>query len=171
MRANVRALARGAVLTALATVLIYLGGVLPTWRLAITAIAGLAALAAMLLSGEKWAAAVFVLSALLSLLLAPVKVCAILYAVFLGYYPALKCLIERLRAKPLQWGVKLILLNVVLVCLYFLARSVLLDSISVPALPVWILWIGVNVVFVVYDYGLTGLIRVFIRRIAGKGVG
>ncbi len=175
MKANTRALTRSAVSAALAVVLLYLGAIVPSGRLALTAIAGLATLFVMLDCGGKWALGVFTVSALLALLLSPVKASAVLYAAFLGYYPALKTLIERVRRPAAQWGIKLVLFNAVLLALYLLTHAILTDTLSeLPSsLPMWLIWIGLNAVFLAYDIGLKGLIRVYVRRIAGKrnGVG
>ena len=173
MKTSVRALTRSAVLAALAAVLLYLGAVLPSGRLALTAVAGLAALSVMLDFGGKWALGVYAVSALLGLLLSPAKGCAILYAAFLGWYPALKCLIERVRPRAAQWAIKFALFNAAVLALYFLARAVLAEALSAlsESLPVWLLWLGANAVFLAYDFGLTGLTRFYVRRIAGKGNG
>ncbi len=173
MKANTRALTRSAVSAALAVVLLYLGAIVPSGRLALTAVAGLAALFVMLDCGRKWAIGVFIVSALLALLLSPVKASAVLYAAFLGYYPALKILIERVRRPAVQWGIKLALFNAALLALYLLARAILTDTISeLPSsLPMWLIWIGLNAVFLAYDVGMKGLIRVYVRRFAGKGNG
>ena len=173
MKSNVRALTRSAVSAALAVVLLYIGTIVPSGRLALTAIAGLAALFVMLEHGGKWAAGVYAVSALLGLLLAPSKAAAILYAAFLGYYPALGSLIERLRSSVVRWVIKFALFNAVLAAMFFLANAVLSDSLSgvADALPAWLLWIGLNAVFFIYDLGLKGLKRFYVRRIAGKGNG
>ena len=167
MGVHTKRLARCAVLTALGTVLVYLASMLPSGRLALVAVAGLVGAAAVIHCGGKAAAGVFVVSALLSFLLSPDKGNALMYAAFLGYYPALKSLIERLRSLVAVWAVKLVLANGVFALLWFLARAVLLDGTEIQ-LPLWLFWIGLNVVFVIYDIGLSRLIYVYVRRFAGK---
>ena len=175
MNAKVRALTRSAVSAALAVVLLWLGAALPSGRLALTAVAGLAALFVMLECGGRWAFGVYLVSALLGFVLTPVKAGAVLYAALLGYYPALKCLIERIRSAALQWTCKLALFNAALFAVYLLARAVFADTVSAlsSSLPLWAICIGLNAVFLVYDIGLKGLIRIYVRRFAGKrnGVG
>ena len=124
----------------------------------------------MLECGGVWAFSVFIVSALLGFFLAPVKGSTILYIAFLGYYPALKILIERLKSKAAQWAIKLVLFNAVFLVLFLLARALLTDSLSglSASAPMWLVWIGLNIVFLVYDFGLTGLIRVYIGRIARR---
>lgn len=175
MKANIRALTHSAILAALAVVLLFISAIVPSGRLALAAVAGLAALLALLAFGGKWALGVYVVSTALGLLLVPSKGSAILYAVFLGYYPALKCIIERIRSCAAQWTVKLASFNAILIAMFLLARAILTDALSAlpQSVPLWLLWIGMNVVFVVYDLGLKGLIRIYVRRFTGKrnGVG
>ncbi len=170
MKTNVRALTQSAVSAALAVVLLWIGSAIPSGKLAFTAIAGLAALFVMLRFGGKWAIGVYLVSMLLGLLLAPSKGYALLYAAFLGYYPALKSVIERVRQKFAQWAIKIALFNVVLAALFLLARTILTEMSGdwSASLPIWLLWVLINIVFVLYDFGLTGLIRIFVRRFAGK---
>ena len=167
MGLRAKLLARCALLAALGTVLVYLASVLPSGRLALVAVAGLVSAAVVIHCGGKSAAAVFAVSAVLSLLLSPDKGNALLYAAFLGYYPALKSLIEHLHNRVFCWAVKLVLFNAVFALLWFLAQSLLLGGMEVK-LPLWLLWPGANVVFVLYDVGLSRLIGVYIRRFAGK---
>ena len=72
-----------------------------------------------------------------------------------------------LRALRQTGPVKLVLANGVFALLWFLARAVLLDGTEIQ-LPLWLFWIGLNVVFVIYDIGLSRLIYVYVRRFAGK---
>ena len=170
MRGNIRYLTRSAAAAALAAVLVYLSGVLPSGRLALSAVAGISALLILLECGGKWALGVYIVSAALSLLLTPSKAYALLYAAFLGYYPALKCVIERIKSRLFQWVVKLAVLNAVLSVLFFFLRAKFAEALeAVPSsLPLWLLWIGINIVFLVYDLGLLGLIRLYVRRFAGQ---
>lgn len=167
MTTRVKALTRSAILAALATVLVCISATFPSGRLALIAIAGLTGALAVIHCGGWWACGVFIASALLSQLLASDKGNAVLYTVFLGYYPALKSLIERLHSLTLCWITKLCIFNAVFALLWFLAKTILLDGTDVQ-LPLWLLWLGVNVVFVLYDIGLSRLIYVYIRNFAGK---
>lgn len=173
MKTNVRALTRSAVCAALSVVLLYLAALLPSGRLALTAVAGLAAMLVMLACGGKWAIGVYIVSAFLALLLTPSKTCAILYAAFLGYYPAISCQIERVRSQTAQWGIKFVLFNAAVAALFLLSRAILTDALpmKLQAWPLWIVWIGMNAVFLVYDIGLKGLKKIYVRRFVGKGNG
>lgn len=90
-----------------------------------------------------------------------------MYVCFFGYYPALKSLLERMHNKMIGWAAKFALLNAVFAALWFLARSILFEDILLPV-PLPLFWLGVNIVFFLYDIGLSRLIHVYIRNYAGK---
>lgn len=166
MSKSVRILTRCALLTALGVVLNYLSSVLPAASIAIVAVAGLLTAAAVIHAGLLYAFAVFFVTAALSLLLTPDKSGALLYTVFLGYYPALKSLLER-KVRPAVpcWIIKLLLFNGIFALIGALGAGILFPG-SGTAAP-WIVIQGVgNIVFVVYDIGLSRLISFYIRRVS-----
>lgn len=167
MKAETRKLTRSALLAAAATVLVYISAYLPTGALALAAVAGLTGVLAVIHCGGKYACGVFAVSAALGLLLSPVRSGAALYALFLGYYPALKSLLERLHSLVLCWGAKLLIFNAASAAVFLLLWGVLTGGMT-PEIPVWALWIAGNAVFIVYDIGLSRLIQVYIRNISGK---
>ena len=69
MKSGTKRLARLAIPTALGTVLLVLGSVLPTGRLALIALSSLAVCVALMMYGIKWSLAVFALTAALGALL------------------------------------------------------------------------------------------------------
>ena len=87
---------------------------------------------------------------------------------FFGYYPVIKALIERLRAKPLRIFLKLLLFNGMMLLTYFvlLRFTTAIDpqefTIAGVYLPGVVLAFG-NVVFLVYDVALTRLIGLYLR--------
>ena len=166
MSTSVKTLARCALFTALGVALNYLASVLPVASLAVVAVAGLLTAATVIHAGLPRAFAVFAVTAALSLLLAGDKSAPLLYAAFLGYYPALKSFLERrLRPHLLCWAVKLLLFNAAFAALYLLASQILLSQLN-TRLP-WLAIQGLgNLVFVIYDIGLSRLIGFYIRRIS-----
>lgn len=167
MKTNTKKLALSAILAAVSAAIVCLSAVFPSGRAALAAVAGLSGVAAVIHCGGKWAACVYAVSAALSLLLSPDKGNALLYIVFLGYYPALKSPIERIKNSTVGWILKFVLFNAaVLVCWLFL-RGTLWSGMEIR-FPLWILWIGANAVFALYDIGLSRLIQAYIRNISGK---
>ena len=155
-----------AILSALALILVYFGSMAPTGSWGIVAAAGLLPAAAVisvsLTAGFLcWAAA-----AVLAFLLAPDKLCALLFGVLFGLYPMVKSLIERLRKKPLEYVLKLAFFNAAFTVVYLTMAGAVTASLP-RALggSVWVLYGLANVVFLLYDYGFSRLIGLYIARI------
>lgn len=163
MRNKTRALTRAALLAGLSFVLLLLGAVLPSGRLALTACAGVLTALVVLQSGLAYAVGTFLCAGILGILLLPQKIPGILYLAFLGYYPIIKSLAERLRRRWLEWGLKLGVFNGAFLFLWLVARGFLAPGIVI-SMP--LLLLGANIVFVVYDRGLSGLIYYYIVHIS-----
>ena len=165
-RGAVGKVAYPAVLSALALILVYLASVAPSGSWGIVAAAGLLPAAAVisvsLTAGFMcWAAA-----AILAFLLAPDKLCALLFGVLFGLYPMVKSLVERLRKKPLEYVLKLAFFNAAftVICLTMTA-AVAASLPRVLGSSAWVLYGLANVVFLLYDYGFSKLIALYINRV------
>lgn len=169
MKNNTRTkrLALSAMLAAVSTALLYFAAVLPSGRVAMAAIAGLVGVLAVIHCGGKWAAGVYAVSAALALLISPVKIVALMYAAFFGYYPALKSPIERIRNRTVGWLLKFAVLNVAVAVTWFVAKQFFPEALE-QEIALWLLWIGVNAVFVIYDICLTQLIQMYIKKFASR---
>ena len=160
------------VIAALGTVLMLLAGVVQIATLALPAIAGVLLIAIVLELGPKWAWGAYAVISILSLLLAAEKEAALMFILFFGYYPILKASLDRIRKKWLSWIAKLLVFNAAMIADYFLAvyllqipqEDFMLFGVSIPLL---LLLLG-NVVFVIYDYALFGLVVMYCRRIRDK---
>ena len=134
-------------MTALAVVILCLGGLIPAATFCCPVLASLVLLPVMQRWGRRDAVLVWAASAILGLLLGPDKEAAALYAA-LGYYPAIRAGLDRKRP-ALRWALKLLLFNGATIALY--------------ALLIATLALG-NVVFVIYDFLLKRLERVLAAR-------
>ena len=155
-----------AILSALALILVYLGSIAPTGSWGIVAAAGLLPAAAVISVGLTagflcWAAA-----AVLAFLLAPDKLCALLFGVLFGLYPMVKALAERPRKKPLEYAVKLAFFNAAFTVVYLTMTAAVTASLP-PMLSGsgWVLYGAANVVFLPYDYGFSRLISLYTARV------
>lgn len=153
------------ILTALSMIVLYLAALAPTGKLGIVAVAGLMPAAAVV--SAKLPAGLFCYAAtgILGVILSPDKGNAALYLLFLGLYPLVKCLIERLRKLPLEWACKLAFFNVALTLCWFLLRVTLLEGLPDFLGQVWALYLVGNIVFVAYDLGFSRLIALYAARI------
>ncbi len=161
MKGQTRALTVSAFCAALSTVILALGQLLPAQRLALLCVSSLGVVVSLCTNGRRWALCSYAVSAALGLLLLPEKSMPLAYALFCGYYPILKLKLEELKSAPLRYSLKLLCFNLTFAAYYFLAKLV-------AELPLWLLSLGANGAFLVYDYALGKLILLYSRKIAGR---
>lgn len=157
--------ALGGILAAGALVMLWLASVAPSGRLGLTAVGGLFPMAATLAAGRAAGYLCWGAAGLLALVILPDKGVALLFLVFFGLYPVVKEAIESLRRLPVEWILKLAYFNAVLTLSWFLFRQLFL-----PNPPQWLgdntllLYGAGNVVFVIYDLGLSRLVGLLSAR-------
>lgn len=163
-------IALGGVLAAGALVMLWLACVAPSGQLGLTAVGGLFPMAAAVTAGRAAGYLCWGAAGLLGLILLPDKGVALLYLIFLGLYPVVKGAVESLRRLPLEWALKLAFFNLALTLCWSLFRELFL-----PALPDWltgslpVLYGAGNVVFVLYDIGLSRLVGWLRFRLGPRG--
>ena len=150
-----------AVLSALGVVLLYLGSFIEVLDLSVALLASLAIVVLVIERGGAYPWMTYCVTALLSLLLLPNKVPALVYACFMGFYPILKEKIEGLRLRPVRVLIKLIAFNLSVLLMWFVAR-VVMGEVTIGA-HVAVVWGLLNGVFLFYDYALTVLISSYLR--------
>lgn len=160
------------VAAAMSVVLMFFTGLIPVATIAIPAIAGCVLIAVVAEMGISWGFGVFAVCAVLSFLLAPDREAALVYLLFFGYYPVLYAILGKIRGRALRYGVKLLVFNAAVAAEGLLSVYVLgipmetigpLGKFTIP-----VLWILANVVFVLYDYALGGLIQTYFQRLHPK---
>ncbi|MDL2287794.1 hypothetical protein LJC32_00240 [Oscillospiraceae bacterium OttesenSCG-928-F05] len=172
MRGQTRQAATVAVLVAVAVALIAISSVLPTVRLAFSAVAGVCVAVAVMFFGLRAGALTYAAAGILSLMIAPAKGTAVFFIVFFGLYALLKSLIERLKKLWLEWVLKLAAFNGILALAVFFSEALLISDMlpTAEALPfAWLLpllWVLANGVFVIYDIGLSQLLARLYRLLA-----
>ena len=137
--------------------------------IAAPAVASVVMLLAVLELGKGWAFGVYAAASILALLIIPSKEAAVLYAVFFGYYPILKAVLEKkLRQRVIEWIVKLVLFLGVMSASYYLMIRFMgiefeeIDRYGKAAVPLLLL-LGA-VAFVGYDFCLTLFVGEYLRR-------
>ena len=177
---NVKKLTVGALLSAMSVALISFGALLETLDLSMAAIASFACVFAVIELKGMYPWLMYAVSGIISILLMPQSMAGWFYLLFFGYYPMLKEKFERLK-KPVAWVLKLILLNAaILICaviVYFFfmgsgeglleAFEYVFGNVGGVAV-VAVLYLLVNVVFVVYDIALTRLISFYIFKLSKR---
>ncbi len=152
-------------LAALQIVLMYVGTVMPSWKLAFTALAGILNAAVLIECGVKSSVLSFAAVSALSIIILPQKSLALLYVVFFGHYPLVKSVAERFCGRKAEWMVKLAVFNLACVVCWAALRFGFVTDVTLPDVALVFLWLGLNVVFVIYDIGLSRLIGLYMQRI------
>lgn len=156
---NTKKLAFSAIISSLAVVFLYIGALFDVLDLSVAALASLCVLWVMAEFGTRWALSVYAVTSVLALLLLPVKLPAVLFAGFFGYYPIVKAFFERRLHGVLQWIAKLLLLNLSVALMILAMRYVMAEALWFEVL----LLVLCNIVFVVYDFAISRLLISYIR--------
>ncbi len=166
---NTQKIALGGLLTALACVVIIVANVFPAGMYTFPAVSGLIVFFIAMTAGRSYGWISFFVVSVLSFILCTNKETSLCFILFFGFYPMLKEVIEKLKFKPVQYILKLLVFNAAAVCIYFLlifVFSVPADDfeyfgINIPALFLII----INPVFLLYDYAITVVLRVYRQKI------
>lgn len=165
-RESVRAVAYPAVLGAVALMLVYLASLAPTGSWGIVALAGICPAGVRICVGLRGSLLCWGGVSLLALLLIPDKFCALLFALLFGLYPVVKSAIEGLRRRWAEYLLKLLFFNAAFTALFLLMGAAMLDTLpQVLSIGGWVLYLVANIVFLLYDYGLSKVIALYIVRI------
>lgn len=158
----------GGLVAALSLVLMLLTSIVPFGTYAFPTFAGILLILIVFNLGYGYAFAVYFITAVLSFLLVTDKEAALYYTAFLGYYPIVKGLIERINSKVIQYIIKLLLFNVCIIGAFYIGIFLL----SVPKesftlfgvyLP-WVFLILGNIFFVIYDLCVTRLVTLYLLK-------
>lgn len=105
-------------------------------------------------------------STLLGVIIVPNKLAVVPFIVFFGIYGAIKYHIELLRNIYAEFGLKLLYFNLWLAVFFVMAKEVLLGgNLQLAKFPLWLLILGLEAVFIVYDYVYTLFIQYFNTRL------
>ena len=145
-----------------------LAGVTSTLVYAIPMITGALLMVLVIEFSTGFAGLVYVAVSIISILILGNKEPAIMYAVFFGYYPILKSILEKHLKGLICWIVKYVIFNAAMVLSYFIVTKIFLisfedvESFGKLALP--LLLLAGNVLFAMYDVVLTRLVSIYLYR-------
>lgn len=153
------------------SVVIMLTSYFPYLTYAIPALAGLFMMVPLIECGVSWSFGTYIASATIVFITGETEA-KLLYVLFLGYYPILKSLIEKLRKQAVEWVLKLICFNAAAVSFYYI--SSLLFAVSFDDFGDWgkygevIFLAACNVVFVIYDIGISRVASYYMYALHDK---
>lgn len=174
-----RKVAFGGVVSALSLLCMFLSGVFPFAEYTCPAAAGIVLVALVIDFGKKVAFAAYGAVALLSLIITPNKEAALLFILFLGYYPIVKGILEQTKSRVIEWVLKIILFNAMIVAAYWILINLFEMTeifeqltfggvqLAMEATLAVLLVLG-NVTFVLYDVALSRLIMVYCQVLRPK---
>lgn len=167
-REATRALSVSAMLCALGVVLLGLGSLVEVLDLSMAALASFLVVLAVIELGGKYPYLIYAVTALLGLLVLPLKGAPLAYLLFMGYYPILKHALERRFRGVLCLALKLVFFNVALAAFLFAAIKLF----SVLVLPgEWYYYAGLlllSPVFLLYDVALSRVIVLYLFRLRNR---
>ncbi len=151
--------------------LLLISGLLPMMEYSVPALAGILLIVLVVELNRKWALLAYVAVSFLGFFIATQKQSALLFVLFVGYYPILKSVLEQIPAKVLQWAAKLAVFNAAAIAFYKIASYVLAGQDLLEGLERFgdyaeMVLLGMaNVVFVIYDIALTQLISYYVHHL------
>ena len=167
-----------ATLAAMGVVLLIIGGLIEVLDLSMAALASFFCIFSVIEMEKGYSWMIFAVTGILAVVLMPQGLGGWLYLVFFGYYPIIKEMLERLT-RPIAWALKIVVFNLAVtvygVICYFLffgqiellfnEVSAMLGGISAGAVIISVVYVALNLVFVVYDIALTRLITLYLLRL------
>lgn len=110
--------------------------------------------------GEKTGTIFTFASILLSFMIIGNKVQWFIYAISFALYGLVKSLIERGRSRGTEYCIKLVFANIVFVIMYFVLKSFLTE-----VQYMFVLFIGLNATFLIYDLFYSQFIRMYENKL------
>jgi hypothetical protein len=160
-------IAKGGLFTAIGVILIYLSTIVPVNKAYLLAIASCIIPLAVVTTNIKNAVVIYVATSLLSLLICGIRTNVIAYILFFGLYGLVKYYIERIRQFYIEIILKLTFFNMILAML-FLSYKIFFPNLLQIHLPLYLLIIGAQIVFLIFDYVITMFIgyanRILIKK-------
>ncbi len=159
----------GGVIGALSLVLMFLTSIVPFGTFAFPAFAGMLLVCVVIELGFGWAFIVYGVVSALSLIMLTDKEAALYYVAFLGFYPIIKGIIEKLKSKTVQYIIKYAVFNVCMVIAFFISLFLLsIPKESFTLFGIYLPWVFLllgNIVFVVYDYCVSKVVTLYILKL------
>lgn len=160
------------VVTALSFMCMLLTGIITVGTYALPALAGLFLIIPSVEISIKWSFYVYFAVSLLSIFIAVDKEAAIIFVLLFGYYPILKLKIDMFKIKVVQYILKIFISSLSMILSFIIAIKVL--GIPVKSFEIfgintpWILLIFGNIVFLMYDYAINDIFKLYNNKFRKK---
>jgi len=156
-----------AIIAALSLIFLYGAFLVPSGKIALYAIASVCLAAVVIECGSKTALLCYMAISLLAFFLIPDKSFVLPFILFFGYYPILKSGLERtIKNRVGEYLAKLLVGNIAFFLIFFIIKTLFVAALAKTSLL--ILWVGANLVFVLYDVAFSMIIEFYNTRIHNK---
>lgn len=157
---NSKQISRGAMVTVLSIILMYMATVIPTTRIFLLSLSSFLIAILIIETSISKALVSFLSTSVLGVILIPNKLLLIPYITFLGYYAVVKLYIEKLDNLVLEWIIKIVIFNIVLYINYVILINVFSQKIVLPFGLIFVV-LGLQIVFIIYDYTFSMFIQYY----------
>ena len=159
----------GGIFTGLAVILLYLATVMPTFELSLYTLCSLPIAFVIIEAGVKAGFISYLAVSILSFLLIGRPLGVLPFLLFFGHYGIFKFLIEKKRNPVVEIVLKLVVFNGSLMLGYYIYSQLLMVDMTAmlnhfKIQPIFI-WIGLQPLFILYDFIFTRLIGFYFQRI------
>jgi len=151
----------GGILIALSLLILYSSSILPISTLTILTLASCLIPICIIRSSVKTGFLVYIGTTTLGFFIIPINI-IIYYGLFFGIYGIIKYYIEKLQKLPIEIILKFIMFNIILIIILTVIK-LFLGNIVIN-IPLWLLWLIAQPVFLVFDYALTLIISYYLNR-------
>ena len=153
-----------ALLSALGVVILYVGGIIEVLDISMAVIASLTCVVAVIELGGAAPWLVFCATSILSLIVIPQKLPAVMYLLFFGFYPIIKEKLERIKNRPLLWIIKIAIFNAAILAVMAVSKWFFSIETSIFALEIAFFSLA-NLTLILYDIAMTRVITFYIFRL------
>jgi hypothetical protein len=169
--------ALGGIVSALCLFAMFLTGVFPVLYLVLPMIAGSLITIISTEINPKWAFLTYVSVSIASLFVTFDKEAALIFILFFGHYPILKEFIEKIKLIIPQYILKLVVYNFCIILnfnitLYIFGITEMYDEFrELGKYALWIFLAFTNIIFLLYDYSLSGCKIMYVKWLKPKITG
>lgn len=166
--------ALGGIVSALCLVTMFLAGVIPALYLLLPGIAGILLMIISVEVNTGWAFLTYIAVGLLAMFVTFDKEAALIFIMFFGHYPILRFYIQKIPLGFIRFIIKLIVFNICIIAYFYITvyifglQDMLEEFDEIGKYGAYIMLCVSNIVFIIYDFDLEFLHKVYLKRILPK---
>ena len=163
--------ALGGIVSALCLVTMFLAGIISPLYIILPLIAGVLLLIIVEEVSISWAMVTYVSVSLLSLFITADKEAALLFIMLFGHYPMLRFFLQKIRFGPIRLIMKQLVFNACAIGFFYVTvyifgiKQMIEDMNDFGRYGAIALLVVCNVIFLLYDFNLDVVYKVYIKRI------